>query len=246
MRSQYFVQHLGDFSASSASARRTASPPTPQRQTGSWRTSIQKLAESPWSRLVPAGSLVWEDGGNEVPYISHLISVSALVYKDNKDSAARRHRRRRPEPRFDRRAFRWCGGRHRARDCTDTSPRPNQARRNPGCCAKPAISTPWPANHWSSLLVTAADKAHTTPATWCWMPGAIQPSGASSMPASMKRLYLLRMHQQLVHRLPKAVGGTAFSVGPQRHPPQQRLSAADSKGSTTETWINTYPERHDH
>ena len=96
----------------------------------------------------------------------------------------------------------------------------------------------------SSLLVTAADKAHNAgemvldgrrdPAMWRMFNTGLDDSA----------WYLLRMHQELVDRLPESrlveLLGEAVDAILSSNAYQQLIPA----GSTTESWANTYPQRH--
>ena len=190
--------------------------------------------------------------GKPVPYISHLISVSALVWEDcgteDQAIAALLHD-----------AIEDAGQSHGSiaerfggavadivRDCTDTSPDARPGEKEPWLLRKTRYLESLAGKPLTSLLVTAADKAHNAgdmvldarrdPGMWRKFNAGLDGSA----------WYLLRMHQALVGRLPesRSVELLGEAVG-------DILSSNDyqqliPKGSTTETWINTYPERHDH
>jgi len=190
--------------------------------------------------------------GKQVPYISHLISVSALVWEDggNEDQAiaALLHD-----------AIEDAGQSHASiaerfggavadivRDCTDTSSETKPGEKEPWLLRKTRYLNSLAGKPLSSLLVTAADKAHNAgdmvldarrdPAMWRKFNAGLDGSA----------WYLLRMHQELVDRLPDSRSverlGEAVNDILSSNAYQQLIP----KGSTTETWINTYPERHDH
>ncbi|MFM2158640.1 MAG: hypothetical protein RLZZ124_1114 [Cyanobacteriota bacterium] len=146
--------------------------------------------------------------GKPVPYISHLIAVSALVWEDggteDQAIAALLHD-----------AMEDAGQSHRSiaerfgapvadivRDCTDTSEDIRAGQKEPWLLRKTRFIASLAAKPTESLLVTAADKAHNAadmvidsrrdPALWSRFNAGLEGSA----------WYLLRMHQQLEHRLP--------------------------------------------
>ena len=188
--------------------------------------------------------------GKLVPYISHLISVSALVWEDggNEDQAiaALLHD-----------AIEDAGQSHASiaerfgvavadivRDCTDTSPEAKPGDKEPWLLRKTRYLDSLANKPLTSLLVTAADKAHNAgdmvldarrdPAMWSKFNAGLEGSA----------WYLLRMHQALVDRLPESRSvellGEAVDAILSSNAYQQLIPA----GSTTESWANTYPQRH--
>jgi (p)ppGpp synthase/HD superfamily hydrolase len=146
--------------------------------------------------------------GKQVPYISHLISVSALVWEDggteDQAIAALLHD-----------AIEDAGQSHASiaerfgeavanivRDCTDTSDNTPAGEKEPWLLRKTRYIASLEHKPGASLLVTAADKAHNAgdmvldarrdPAMWSKFNAGLEGSA----------WYLLRMHQQLKHRLP--------------------------------------------
>lgn len=146
----------------------------------------------------------------QVPYISHLISVSALVWEDGGTEeqaiAALLHD-----------AIEDSGQSHASiaerfgdvvadivRDCTDTSDNAQQGEKEPWLLRKTRYIASLEAKPEASLLVTAADKAHNAgdmvldarrdPAMWSKFNAGLEGSA----------WYLLRMHQQLKNRLPQS------------------------------------------
>ena len=146
--------------------------------------------------------------GKEVPYISHLISVSALVWEDggteDQAIAALLHD-----------AIEDAGQSHASiaerfgsavadivRDCTDTNGTPTGGEKEPWLLRKTRYIASLDHKPEVSLLVTAADKAHnagdmvldarSNAAMWSKFNAGLEGSA----------WYLLRMHQQLKHRLP--------------------------------------------
>ena len=148
--------------------------------------------------------------GKPVPYISHLIAVSAMVWEDggteDQAIAALLHD-----------AIEDAGQSHGSiaerfgipvadivRDCTDTSEEISPEQKEPWLLRKRRYIASLEAKPIASLLVTAADKAHNAadmvldsrrdPAMWSKFNAGLDGSA----------WYLLRMHQQLNHRLPQS------------------------------------------
>ncbi len=148
--------------------------------------------------------------GKAIPYISHLISVSALVWEDggteDQAIAALLHD-----------AIEDAGQSHASiaerfgsavadivRDCTDTSGTTVEGEKEPWLLRKTRYIASLEHKPEASLLVTAADKAHNAgdmvldarrdPAMWSKFNAGLEGSA----------WYLLRMHQQLKHRLPQS------------------------------------------
>jgi (p)ppGpp synthase/HD superfamily hydrolase len=148
--------------------------------------------------------------GKTVPYISHLISVSALVWEDGGTEeqaiAALLHD-----------AIEDAGQSHASiaerfgeavaeivRDCTDTSDNAPPGEKEPWLLRKTRTIASLEHKPKASLLVTAADKAHNAgdmvldarrdPAMWSKFNAGLEGSA----------WYLLRMHQQLKRQLPQS------------------------------------------
>ena len=148
--------------------------------------------------------------GKPVPYISHLIAVSGLVWEDggteDQAIAALLHD-----------AIEDAGQSHGSiaerfgipvadivRDCTDTSEEISPEQKEPWLLRKRRYIASLEAKPIASLLVTAADKAHNAadmvldsrrdPAMWSKFNAGLDGSA----------WYLLRMHQQLNPRLPQS------------------------------------------
>ena len=188
--------------------------------------------------------------GKTVPYISHLISVSALVWEDggteDQAIAALLHD-----------AIEDADQSHGSiterfglavadivRDCTDTSPDVAVGAKEPWLLRKTRYLASLQKKPLTSLLVTAADKAHNAgdmvmdarkdPAMWSKFNAGLEGSA----------WYLLRMHQELVNRLPES-----RSVQKLEEAVQEILSSAVyqelvPQGQPTEAWTQSYPERH--
>ncbi len=146
--------------------------------------------------------------GKCVPYISHLISVSALVWEDggteDQAIAALLHD-----------AIEDAGQSHASiterfgsavadivRDCTDTRGTPEGGEKEPWLLRKIRYIASLEHKPEASLLVTAADKAHN--ADDMALDDSHDPAICSVFSAALEgsACYLLRMHQQLKHRLP--------------------------------------------
>ena len=188
--------------------------------------------------------------GKAVPYIAHLIAVSSLVWEDggNEDQAiaALLHD-----------AIEDAGQSHGSiaerfgdpvanivRDCTDTSPELATGEKEHWLLRKTRYLASLQKKPLTFLLVTAADKAHNAgdmvmdarkdPAMWSKFNAGLEGSA----------WYLLRMHQELVDRLPES-----RSVQKLEEAVQEILSSAVyqelvPQGQPTEAWTQSYPERH--
>ena len=190
--------------------------------------------------------------GKQVPYISHLISVSALVWEDggteDQAIAALLHDAiEDAEQSHGSIAERFgVGVADIVRDCTDTSPDAAVGEKEPWLLRKTRYLESLAGKPLTSLLVTAADKAHNAgdmvldarcdPGMWRKFNAGLDGSA----------WYLLRMHQELVDRLPESRSverlGEAVNDILSSNAYQELIPA----GSTAENWANTYPERHDH
>lgn len=187
--------------------------------------------------------------GKPVPFISHLIGVSALVWEDggteDQAIAALLHD-----------AIEDAGQSHASiaerfgvavadivRDCTDTSPDAQPGEKEPWLLRKTRYLDSLAGKPLASLLVTAADKAHNAgdmvldarrdPAMWRKFNAGLDGSAWC----------LLRMHQALVEHLPESRSverlGEAVNDILSSNAYQQLIPA----GSTAEQWANAYPER---
>ncbi len=185
-----------------------------------------------------------------VPYISHLISVSALVWEDGGDEdqaiAALLHD-----------AIEDAGQSHESiaarfggavadivRDCTDTSPDAAVGEKEPWMLRKTRYLNSLATKPLSSLLVTAADKAHN--AGDMVLDARRDPSMWSKFNAGLdgSAWYLRRMHQELVEALPNSRSVERLGEAVDEIVNSSAYQQLIPTGSTTETWANTYPERH--
>ena len=189
--------------------------------------------------------------GKQVPYISHLISVSALVWEDGGSEdqaiAALLHDAIEDANQSHASIAERFGGAVAdiVRDCTDTSPEAKPSEKEPWMLRKTRYLDSLANKPLASLLVTAADKAHNAgdmvldarrdPAMWRKFNAGLDGSA----------WYLLQMHQQLLDRLPSSRSverlGEAVSEILSSNAYQRLLPA----GSNVEQWANSYPERHD-
>ncbi|EAR17662.1 HD domain-containing protein [Synechococcus sp. W2B2] len=188
--------------------------------------------------------------GKQVPYISHLISVSALVWEDggteDQAIAALLHD-----------SIEDAGQSHRSiadrfgpevadivLDCTDTAPDAAPGEKEPWLLRKTRYLASLEHKPLASLLVTAADKAHN--AGDMVLDARCDPGMWSKFNAGLdgSAWYLMRMHQELVDRLPnsRTVERLGESVNEiLQSPPYQALVP---KGHSSEAWASHYPERH--
>jgi len=190
--------------------------------------------------------------GKPVPYIAHLISVSALVWEDggNEDQAiaALLHD-----------AIEDAGQSHASiaerfggavadivRDCTDTSPDAQPGEKEPWLLRKTRYLDSLASKPSASLLVTAADKAHNAgdmvldarrdPAMWSKFNAGLDGSA----------WYLLRMHQELVERLPASRSVERLGEAVHDILSSGAYQALVPEAITATEWAVAYPQRHDH
>ena len=188
--------------------------------------------------------------GKQVPYISHLISVSALVWEDggNEDQAiaALLHD-----------AIEDAGQSHASiaerfggavadivRDCTDTSPAAKPGEKEPWLLRKTRYLESLASKPISSLLVTAADKAHNAgdmvldarrdPAMWSKFNAGLDGSA----------WYLLRMHQELMERLPESRSVERLGEAVKEILNSGAYKALVPEGMAEQEWAEAYPQRH--
>ena len=188
--------------------------------------------------------------GKQVPYISHLISVSALVWEDggteDQAIAALLHD-----------AIEDAGQSHRTiadrfgpavadivLDCTDTSPEAKPGEKEPWLLRKTRYLDSLSGKPLSSLLVTAADKAHNAgdmvldarrdPAMWSKFNAGLDGSA----------WYLLRMHQALVGRLPESRSVEHLGEAVKEILNSITYQALVPEGMAAPEWAEAYPQRH--
>ena len=188
--------------------------------------------------------------GKQVPYLSHLLSVSALVWEDGGSEdqaiAALLHD-----------AIEDAGQTHASiadrfgvavadivRDCTDTSPEAKPGEKEPWLLRKTRYLNSLASKPLRSLLVTAADKAHNAgdmvldarrdPALWSHFNAGLDGSA----------WYLLRMHQELVNRLPASRSVQRLGEAIRRLMASNAYQELVPAGSTATAWAQAYPQRH--
>ena len=188
--------------------------------------------------------------GKPIPYISHLISVSALVWEDggNEDQAiaALLHD-----------AIEDAGQSQTSiaerfgvavadivRDCTDTSPEAKPGEKEPWLLRKTRYVDSLARKPLSSLLVTAADKAHNAgdmvldarrdPAMWSKFNAGLDGSA----------WYLLRMQQALVDRLPESRSVERLEEAVKEILNSDAYQALVPEGMSAAEWAEAYPQRH--
>ena len=203
-------------------------------------------------------ALQWAEGihraqrrkGKPVPYISHLISVSALVWEDggNEDQAiaallhdAIEDAEQTHASIADRFGLTVADI---VRDCTDTSPEAKPGEKEPWLLRKTRYIDSLAKKPISSLLVTAADKAHNAgdmvldarrdPTIWRKFNAGLDGSA----------WYLLRMHQVLVKRLPESRSVERLGEAVQEILNSSAYKALVPEGMAEQEWAEAYPQRH--
>ena len=188
--------------------------------------------------------------GKQVPYISHLISVSALVWEDsgNEDQAiaALLHD-----------AIEDAGQSHCSiaerfgpavadivLDCTDTAPNAAPGEKEPWLLRKTRYIDSLAKKPLASLLVTAADKAHN--ASDMVLDARRDPTMWSKFNAGLdgSAWYLMRMHQELVKHLPKSRSVEQLREAVNEILQSPAYEAHVPKGHSSQAWANHYSERH--
>ena len=187
--------------------------------------------------------------GKQVPYISHLISVSALVWEDggteDQAIAALLHD-----------AIEDAGQSHRSiadrfgpavadivLDCTDTSPDAAPGEKEPWLLRKTRYLASLEHKPLASLLVTAADKAHNAgdmvldarrdPGMWSKFNAGLDGSA----------WYLMRMHQELVDRLPNSRSVERLGEAVNEILASEAFLAMVPDGQGPSDWAEGYAER---
>ncbi len=187
--------------------------------------------------------------GKPIPYISHLISVSALVWEDggteDQAIAALLHD-----------AIEDAGQSHASiaerfgsavadivRDCTDTTEGRPPGEKEPWLLRKTRYLDALVHKPETSLLVTAADKAHNArdmvldarrdPAMWSKFNAGLEGSA----------WYLLRMHQQLSHRLPHSRSSELLGEAVREILASDPFLKLVPNGMAAAVWAASYAER---
>ena len=188
--------------------------------------------------------------GKQVPYISHLISVSALVWEDggNEDQAiaALLHDAIEDAGQSHTSIAERFGGEVAdiVRDCTDTSPEAKPGEKEPWLLRKTRYIESLANKPLASLLVTAADKAHNAgdmvldarrdPAMWSKFNAGLDGSA----------WYLLRMQQALVDRLPESRSVERLGEAVKEILNSDAYQALFPEGMSAAEWGEAYPQRH--
>jgi (p)ppGpp synthase/HD superfamily hydrolase len=187
--------------------------------------------------------------GKAVPYIAHLIAVSGLVWEDggteDQAIAGLLHD-----------AIEDAGQSHRSiaerfgiavadivRDCTDTSEEAPAGEKEPWLLRKIRYLDALAHKPETSLLVTAADKAHNAcdmvldarrdPAMWSKFNAGVEGS----------TWYLLRMHQQLSHRLPHSRSTELLGEAVREILASETYQRAVPQGMAAAVWAASYAKR---
>jgi (p)ppGpp synthase/HD superfamily hydrolase len=188
--------------------------------------------------------------GKEVPYIAHLISVSAMVWEDGGDEdqaiAGLLHD-----------AIEDAGQSHASiaerfgtavadivRDCTDTSGAvPAGGKKEPWLVRKTRYIASLERKPAASLLVTAADKAHNArdmvfdarrdPAMWSKFNAGLDGTA----------WYLLRMHQSLCRQLPGSRSVASLGESIEEILASEPYRTLTPTGIAPAVWAAGYAER---
>ena len=202
-------------------------------------------------------ALAWADAlhrdqqrkGKAVPYISHLIAVSGLVWEDggteDQAIAGLLHD-----------AIEDAGQSHSSiaerfgiavadivRDCTDNSEEAPAGEKEPWLLRKTRYLDALAHKPETSTLVTAADKAHNArdmvldarrdPAMWLKFNAGLEGSA----------WYLLRMHQQLSHRLPHSRSSELLGEAEREILASAPFQRIVPEGMAAAVWAASYAER---
>ena len=188
--------------------------------------------------------------GKQVPYISHLISVSALVWEDGGSEdqaiAALLHDAIEDAGQTQASIAARFGELVAAivQDCTDTSPAAPAGKKEPWLLRKSRFIASLAGKPLSSLLVAAADKAHNAgdmvldahrdPAMW----------GKFSAGLDGSAWYLLSMHQELKQRLPESRSVQRLGEAVRDILASNAYQELVPHGNTATDWALSYPQRH--
>jgi (p)ppGpp synthase/HD superfamily hydrolase len=188
--------------------------------------------------------------GKPVPYISHLISVSAMVWEDGGDEdqaiAALLHDAIEDAGVSAEQIAARCGERVASIvvDCTDTSGTVEPGgKKEPWLLRKTRYIASLEHKPVESLLVTAADKAHNArdmvldarrdPAMWSRFNAGLEGSA----------WYLLRMHQSLSRSLPRSRSVESLGESVQEILASAPYRACVPEGLAAAVWAAGYAER---
>ena len=172
---------------------------------------------------------MWEDGGNEDQAIAALLHDAIEDPGESHGSIANRF---------------GVAVADIVRDCTDTSPEANPGEKEPWLLRKTRSLDSLANKPISSLLVTAADKAHNAgdmvldarrnPAIWSKFNAGLDGSA----------WYLLGIHQALVDLLPESRSVERLGEAVQEILNSDAYKALVPEGMAAPEWAKTYPQRH--
>jgi (p)ppGpp synthase/HD superfamily hydrolase len=199
-----------------------------------------------WAEQLHCGQL---RKGRPIPYISHLIAVSALVWQDggNEDQAiaALLHDAIEDADQSHASIAERFGGAVAdiVRDCTDTADGWSGGEKESWPLRKTLFLDGLAQLSETSLLVIAADKAHNAgdmaldarrdPAIWSRFSAGLDGSA----------WYLLRVHQQLKHRLPHSRSVERLGEAVSEILASQAYRRVVPDGLTPAVWAADYGER---
>jgi (p)ppGpp synthase/HD superfamily hydrolase len=187
--------------------------------------------------------------GKAVPYISHLIAVSALVWEDggteDQAIAALLHDAIEDADQSHGSIAERFGTEVTdiVRDCTDTNGTPIGGAKEPWLLRKTRYIASLEHKPNASLLVTAADKAHN--AGDMVLDSRRDPSMWSKFNAGLEgsAWYLLRMHQQLRLRLPQSRSVERLGEAVSEILASEGYRQLVPEGITPAVWAAGYAER---
>ena len=179
--------------------------------------------------LISVSALVWEDGGSEDQAIAALLHDAIEDAGQTHASIAERF---------------GVTVADIVRDCTDTSPEAKPGEKEPWLLRKTRYLNSLASKPISSLLVTAADKAHN--AGDMVLDARRDPAMGSKFNAGLdgSAWYLLQMHQQLVVRLPSSRSVQRLGEAVSEILSSSTYLALVPEGITARVWAEAYPKRH--
>ena len=179
--------------------------------------------------MISVSALVWEDGGSEDQAIAALLHDAIEDAGQTHASIADRF---------------GVTVADIVRDCTDTSPEAKPGAKEPWLLRKTRYLDSLASKPISSLLVTAADKAHNAgdmvldarrdPAMWSKFNAGLDGSA----------WYLLQMHQALVKRLPNSRSVERLGEAVKEILNSSAYKALVPEGMAEQEWAEAYPQRH--
>nr|WP_087069389.1 HD domain-containing protein [Cyanobium sp. NIES-981] len=190
--------------------------------------------------------------GKTVPYIAHLIAVSALVWEDagteDQAIAALLHDAIEDAGQSEESIARLFGAEVGAsvQACTDTAgPALHDERKEPWIDRKTRYIEQLPHKPAAALLVTAADKAHN--ARDCVLDAAADPEAWNRFRAGLAGTawYFHSLHQQLAQLLPQSRSVAMLGEAVTTILESTELQALVPAGQTARQWVEGYLERPD-